>query len=384
MVKEIGYRIFAFVYYICRLFTVNNLAGNKRFFCVMTHDDGESSNVSLVISRLKKTEPGYKFSYITKTEVGSVRGFKNVRNLLSFLLIKPYLLAKSNIILLDNVFLPMAYIKVKKNVKVVQLWHGTGTIKKFGQDVNTGKLKELEKKANRNITHLIVNNTSTAKLYAKVFGISIDKVYATGLPKTDDILYRLWKSDKEGINIDKEVIYKKYKLSRDKKLILYAPTFRDENLGSETIINQVEKLSRLLPKDYILGLRLHPFVARLADTKDIKKICNLSREKDLSSLIMASDILISDYSSIIFEYCITEKPMIFFAYDLEEFSNKGRGFYEDYISYVPGPVAKSCEELIDIINKKGYSIERIRKFNKENFPNLDGKATKRIVDLIKS
>jgi CDP-ribitol ribitolphosphotransferase len=99
---------------------------------------------------------------------------------------------------------------------------------------------------------------------------------------------------------------------------------------------------------------------------------------------MASDILISDYSSIIFEYCITEKPMIFFAYDLEEFSNKGRGFYEDYISYVPGPVAKSCEELIDIINKKGYSIERIRKFNKENFPNLDGKATKRIVDLIKS
>ncbi|CUH93578.1 CDP-glycerol glycerophosphotransferase family protein [Herbinix luporum] len=384
MVKEIGYRIFAFVYYICRLFTVNNLAGNKRFFCVMTHDDGESSNVSLVISRLKKTEPGYKFSYITKTEVGSVRGFKNVRNLLSFFLIKPYLLAKSNIILLDNVFLPMAYIKVKKNVKVVQLWHGTGTIKKFGQDVNTGKLKELEKKANRNITHLIVNNTSTAKLYAKVFGISIDKVYATGLPKTDDILYRLWKSDKEGINIDKEVIYKKYKLSRDKKLILYAPTFRDENLGSETIINQVEKLSRLLPKDYILGLRLHPFVARLADAKDIKKICNLSREKDLSSLIMASDILISDYSSIIFEYCITEKPMIFFAYDLEEFSNKGRGFYEDYISYVPGPVAKSCEELIDIINKKGYSIERIRKFNKENFPNLDGKATKRIVDLIKS
>ena len=71
--------------------------------------------------------------------------------------------------------------------------------------------------------------------------------------------------------------------------------------------------------------------------------------------------------------------MIFFAYDLEEFSNKGRGFYEDYISYVPGPVAKSCEELIDIINKKGYSIERIRKFNKENFLILMGRLLRELL-----
>ena len=90
-------------------------------------------------------------------------------------------------------------------------------------------------------------------------------------------------------------------------------------------------------------------------------------------------MLITDYSSIIFEYCITEKPMIFFAYDLEEFSNHGRGFYKDYKSYVPGPVVKTSEEIIDYINKSAYSIDQIRTFNEENFPNLDGKASERII-----
>lgn len=379
MIKTVGYYVFAFVYYICRLFPVNE----NRVFCIMTHDDGESGNVRLVLKELKKLKAGYKFTGITKTEVESVKGLNNVSKFFSFFFIKPYQLARAKIILMDNIFLPMAYIRFKDNVKVVQLWHGTGTIKKFGQDVNTGRLKELEKRANGNITHLIVNNKYNARLYAKVFGIDIDRVYPVGLPKTDDILYRIWKSKKDGINHDREAIYKKYNLPRDKKLILYAPTFRDSNVDSEITLNQVEELAGLLPEDYILGLRLHPFVARLAAAKDIKNVCNLSMEKDLSSLIMASDILITDYSSIIFEYCITEKPIIFFAYDLEEFLSSGRGFYEDYVSYVPGPVVRTGMEVIDIIKENNHPIDRIREFNNKNFPNLDGMATKRIINLIK-
>ncbi|MDI9509695.1 MAG: CDP-glycerol glycerophosphotransferase family protein, partial [Bacillota bacterium] len=76
------------------------------------------------------------------------------------------------------------------------------------------------------------------------------------------------------------------------------------------------------------------------------------------------------------------KPMIFYAYDLDEFSDQGRGFYEDYINYVPGPVARTSKEVIDIIKEERYSIDRIEAFNAENFPFLDGKAASRIIDLI--
>lgn len=378
MIKAIGYYIFAFVFLICRVFTVNK----NRVFCIMTHDDGEDSNVRLVAKEVKKLNCGYEFRYVTKTETESVKGFKNVNKLLSFFFIKPYQLARSGVILMDNVFLPMAYIRVKRNVKVIQLWHGTGTIKKFGQDANTGRLKMLERRANRNISHLIVNNKKTARLYAKVFGVENDKVYPVGLPKTDDILKRLWIIYRDGINVDKEMIYNKYNLSMNKKLILYAPTFRDSNLRSETVLDHVKELAKNLPENYILGLRLHPFVARMVQRISINNVCDLSNERSLSSLIIASDLLITDYSSIVFEYCITEKPMIFFAYDLEEFLDSGRGFYKDYKSYVPGTVVKTSKEVIDIIEQENYNIDLIRCFNANNFPHLDGKSTSRIVDMI--
>ncbi len=378
MIKTIGYYIFAVVFYICRLLPINN----KKVFCIMTHDDGEDSNVSLVAKKLQKLNDSYSFSYITKTETESIRKLKNLSKLFVFFFIKPYYLARSKFILMDNVFLPMAYIRVKKNTKVIQLWHGTGTIKKFGQDVNTGRLKEQERRANRNITHLIVNNNQIAELYAKAFGIDIQKVYPIGLPKTDDILNRMRRANQDNVNIDKKSIYTKYNLPIEKKLILYAPTFRDINLGSDTVLKNVEDIAQKLPEDYILGLRLHPYVARMAKRLHKENVCDLSDERSLSELIMASDLLITDYSSIIYEYCITRKPMIFYAHDLDDFISNGRGFYNDYASNVPGPVIKSNDEVIDIISREDYSIDIIHTFISNNFPNLDGKATERIINII--
>lgn len=378
MIKVIGYHIFAFAFYIYSILPVKK----KKVLCIMTHDDGEDSNVSLVVKKLKELKDDYSFTYISKEETESVKSLKHIGRLLAFLLIKPYHLARAEIILMDNVFLPLSHIRVKKNVKVIQLWHGTGTIKKFGQDANSGELKRLERRANRNITHLIVNNRQIAKLYARAFGVDIHRVYPLGLPKTDDILDRQRKVDKDRINIDRDKIFSNYKLPKDKRLILYAPTFRDLNLGSDTILRNVEDLADMLPEDYILGLRLHPYVAGLARRLNKENVCDLSDEKSLSALIMASDLLITDYSSIIFEYCITGKPMIFYAYDLDDFISRGRGFYNDYAGYVPGPVVKDSKELIELINRGDFTTDTTKTFIMENFPMRDGKATERIIKLI--
>ncbi len=379
MLKTIGYRIFALIYQLCRILPIHK----KRVLCIVTHDDGEGSNVSLTVKALKEQEAGYSFSYITKKDTLEVKGLSSLRSLFAFFLQKPNQLARAQIILMDNIFLPFAYLRIRKGVKVIQLWHGTGTIKKFGQDVNTGKLRSLEEKANRNITHLIVNSEETRKLYAKTFGINENRVFAIGLPKTDEMLIRINRTTADGMNPDKELIYNKYAIPKNSRLILYAPTFRDQELHNPEVLTKLEDLRKGLPEDCYLGLRLHPFIAKnCLGTELPPRVCQLSFESDLTAVLMASDLLITDYSSIVFEYCLTERPMVFFAYDLEEFSDHGRGFYYNYESYVPGPVVFDAEGAATIIRENRFDQGRIKSFIESNFVYRDGNATERLLKII--
>lgn len=379
MLKSIGYRLFALVYYLCRLLPVKK----KRVLCIMTHDDGESSNVSLAVKALKELSVGYTFAYITKKETLEVKGLGSIKPLLSFFFTKPYQLSRAQTILMDNVFLPFAYLSRRRGVKVIQLWHGTGTIKKFGQDVNTGRLKELERKANRNITHLIVNSEETKKLYAKTFGIDEDRVYPIGLPKTDEVIRRIQEEEKLGLNRDKEAVYRRYAIPDHAKLVLYAPTFRDQQLDGADTLNQLFELKKGLPENYYLGLKLHPYIAEACEGIRLPQgVCQMSFDTDTNSLLMASDILITDYSSIIFEFCLTGRPMLFYAYDLKEFSNHGRGFYYEYESYVPGPVVATAEEAAAVIRENRFDADDITHFKDRNYLYPDGKATERLLQII--
>jgi CDP-ribitol ribitolphosphotransferase len=380
MMKTFGYYLFAIVYFLCKPFPIKK----KRVLCIMTHEEGEGSNVSLVARALKDLEEGYSFSYITKSDTRAVKSLSGLRTVLSFFFIKPYELARSETVLLDNVFLPFAYLRIKKGTKVMQLWHGTGTIKKFGQDFNTGKLQVLEKRANTNITHLIVNSPTMKQLYSGAFGVKEKFIYPIGLPKTDELLLRIKKAEAARMSADKEYIYHKYRIPREKKLILYAPTFRDDETQNPKLLELMKELSHKLPEEYYLGLRLHPFIAKSFEQEQLdKRICQMSFEKDLNSLLMAADILITDYSSIIFEFCLTKQPMIFYAHDYSEFSDSGRGFYYNYETYVPGPVAYSSEDVVDIIKEQDFDQYVINEFVNNNYIYTDGNATRRLIELIK-
>lgn len=381
MTKTFGYYLFALVYYLCRLIPVKK----KRVFCIVTHDDGEGSNVAIVVRALKKQDKDYTFSYLTKRETRAVKNLSGIKTLMAFFFRKPFELARAEIILMDNVFLPYAYLQRRNGTKVIQLWHGTGTIKKFGQDVNVGHLKILERKANANITHLIVNSPSIKKVYAGAFGVAEEYVYPIGLPKTDELLRRMKAAEAAGKWSDKEYIYQKYHIPADKKLILYAPTFRDNPEQNPRLIELVNEMSRELSEEYCLGLRLHPHIAGTFKAEELgSQIYQLSFEKDVNTVLLAADILITDYSSIIFEYCLTKRPMIFYAYDYLEFSDQGRGFYYNYESFVPGPVAYHCPEVVDIIRTKAFELYRIDDFIQRNYIYTDGNATERLIELMKT
>lgn len=371
--KKIGYLIFAVFFYFFRLFPRKK----NKVFCIMTHDGSDGSSVGVVVQALKQREEEYEFYFMKKTDRESVKQHK-ITKFLSFFLEKPYHLATSSVVMMDNVFLPMAYLKFSKDVKVVQLWHGTGTIKKFGQDVNTGDLKKLEKKANSTITHLVVNSEYTREQYSHAFGLEEKRIFSWGLPRTDEMF------SKDVAREKTEHFYEEFPELKGKKLVLYAPTFRDDEVNDPKLCLDLKKLMKGTDSNTVYLLKLHPFVAANFHIEGIlsDRVRNVSFYQDINTLLMVCNVLITDYSSIIFEYCVLEKPMIFYAYDLEKFSKQGRGFYESYETYVPGPVARTTEDIIQILNNNSFNFEKIVSFKKKSYQHLDGQAMTRLIKNI--
>lgn len=371
MKKKIGYLIYAIFFYIFRLFPRKK----NKVFCIMTHDGSAGSSVGVVVEALKKQTDQYEYIYMKKEDREKAKTHI-LKALYTFFLTKSYHMATSSYILMDNVFLPMAYLHFSKDVKVVQLWHGTGTIKKFGQDANVGEIKRLEYKANQKITHLIVNSDYTRHQYAQAFGVDEERVYVWGLPRTDELF------SKEIREVKVAAFYKQYPELKNKRLVLYAPTFRDQEVEHPRMMLDVNYLEEKTDEDIVYLIKLHPFVAGNYDKKDTKRCINVSSYEDINTLLFVSDLLITDYSSIIFEYSVLEKPMLFYAYDLEKFSFEGRGFYEAYESYVPGQVVTGTKEIAEIIKTEAFQFDRVRKFKKNSFAFLDGHSIERFITYI--
>ncbi|MBR0119735.1 MAG: CDP-glycerol glycerophosphotransferase family protein, partial [Eubacterium sp.] len=175
--KMLGYRLFGLTFSLFRLCPVFR---NKTFL-IATHDDSPEGNIALAAKAIKRRRPKMRFIYLRDKSEG-------LKNPFSFFFVKAFHMATSSVILLDDTFLPMAYTPISKKTRVIQLWHGTGTIKRFGPEVERGELQKLAIRGNRRITTLAVNGKRTKKQYAQAFCINPKRIRITGLPRTDLIL----------------------------------------------------------------------------------------------------------------------------------------------------------------------------------------------------
>lgn len=368
MVKKLGYYLFALCFTIFRIVPLNR---NKIFF-VATHDDSSEGNIGIVAEAVRQTMPEKKCVFLTRRD--------GIRRPFSFFFGKAFHMATAATIFLDNEFMPMAYTPISSRAKVVQLWHGTGTIKKFGQDSDKGEVARLADRANKRLTHLIVNSELTKKQYASAFGLPDERIYMLGLPRTDLIL------NKEKMQLLKEKFYEKYPALKGKRCTLYAPTFRDSEVDQPVLALDFDSFVGCMQEDEVLLLRLHPHVAErcpasvFARYKD--KIVNVSQYPGVATLLSVAERLVTDYSSIVFEYCLLDREMIFYAYDYESFQREGRDFYENYPEYVPGPVAYTQEELECLWRSHEPDRQQLERFRQQNFAYLDQKATNRLLELI--
>ena len=384
--KMLGYRLFGLTFSLFRLCPVFR---NKAFL-IATHDDSPEGNIALAAKAIKRRRPQMRFIYLRDKSEG-------LKNPFSFFFVKAFHMATSSVILLDDTFLPMAYTPISKKTRVIQLWHGTGTIKRFGPEVERGELQKLAVRGNQRITTLAVNGKRTKKQYAQAFCINPKRIRITGLPRTDLIL------NEAAMQAKKKEFYAwcRFKHPDRYRYILYAPTFRDSEVDNPRIAMDIERVMSELPEDVILMLRLHPHVAKAMVSLDLPdRVIDVSGYRGVTTLLSVADILITDYSSIIFEYVVMKKPMIFYAYDLDDFRENGRDFYEPYEDFVPGPVVRDEAGLIREINaamgeaenrdvygategaaENSRSEEITEAFISDNFKYLDGHAAERIADI---
>lgn len=288
------------------------------------------------------------------------------------------LLAGSRFIFLNDNFFPLAFMQFSPKNIVVQLWHAPGAFKKFGGSVDFKSRKILEK-ASKNTDYLIVSSSNIQDYYSEAFQIPKTKIKPLGLPRAD------YYFENHDIDDLKSKFFEKYDLSGDKKIVLYAPTFRDEEKYNNVFdYLDLEKFNQSLGDEYILALRLHPKIKKFysGEISSKGKYIDCSDYSSEQELLLISDILITDYSSIMIEFALLNKPIIFFTYDFESYLTEERGFYFDFKSTVPGPVVYDSNQLIDVIKSNSFDENKISEFVKTQFNEMDGQSSKRVVDYL--
>ena len=282
------------------------------------------------------------------------------------------------------------YITKRKSTTFLQTWHGT-PLKKMLYDIENiqgrddGYIRRVEQAKNQ-WSYLLSQSPYATEKFRSAFRYK-GPILELGYSRNDILVNNAHNLD----YINK--IKNKLKIPKDKKIILYAPTFRDNakkvgnkftmdlKINFDTFINKI-------PEDHILLLRLHVLVKQ--NQKSIEKynhrIFDVSDYPDIQELFLISNILITDYSSVFFDYANLRRPILFYAYDLEEYRNNLRGFYMDYDNDLPGPIIKTEKQLYHAINNiERYDLAYKNKyitFIKKYLPKDDGMATKRIVDHV--
>lgn len=363
-------KVFRLLY---RFFCLFSIKENKILFASDSRED-MSGNFGFVYEEMLRRNLDFDVHFMLKNNIKERKSFGEIVRL-------AYDLATSKFIMLDD-FYPMVYpLKIRKNAELVQLWHAVGAFKTFGfSRIGLPGGPSPRSKNHRNYTKVIVSSHHIAKYYAEGFGIDEEKVIPTGIPRTDIFF------DEQYQHKVKNELYEQYPYLRDKTVIMFAPTFRGNGQQSAHFPMEsldLEKLYHALKDEYVFIYKIHPFVKNDINIpyEYSDFFYDFSDYREINDLLFATDILITDYSSVCFEFALLNRPMLFFAYDVEKYV-QSRDFYFDYHSFIPGPLVKSTDEMIRAIEQKDFKMEKIQPFVNYFFDHTDGGSSKRVVDEI--
>lgn len=260
----------------------------------------------------------------------------------------------------------------KKQTIYLNTWHGT-PLKLIGNAVSGRKDFDFS-----SVDIFCTAGKYEDEIYKRDFNVLEDNLLLSGLPRNDE----LYNVSDEQIETYKKVL----NIPIDKKIILYAPTWRDStDRGKSYSIKppiNIDYWKKKLQDEYVLLLRTHAYTNDVLGVKFDEFVRDLSSYPDINQLLIISDILISDYSATIFDYSILERPIICFGYDYDEYK-KDRGFYFDLDEEIPNGVLRTQESVMEKILALDYKneCEKTKRF-KNKYLNVGGNATVQCIDLL--
>lgn len=271
-------------------------------------------------------------------------------------------------------------IASKKDVKLVQLWHANGAFKTFGYSRLGKPAAPLLSGENHKIyDYSFVSSEYVAHHYAEAFAIPEKNVIATGIPKTDQFF------SSEYIKGIQTKVFNEYpRLNDFEEIILFGPTFRGG--GPKTAYFPFHKLKLQDIAEYcrennaVFIIKAHFLVKNKFEIPEVYSdvILDFTEYREINDLLCVSDVLITDYSSTVYEASILNIPMVFYAFDQEEYISS-RGFYEEYEEFVPGKIVNNFNQLIAVLKEKNYEHEKVEIFKNKNFDFSDGQSSSRIL-----
>lgn len=282
------------------------------------------------------------------------------------------------------------YITRRRGGVYLQTWHGT-PLKRMLHDLDqvvgrdSGYLDRVSQ-ATAQWSHLISPSPYASEAFRSAFRFR-GEMLETGYPRNDILL-------RDGAAQLREHVRAELGVSADQQVLLYAPTFRDDQkIGARFSFEMPFDLSRFAVEfgpDTVLLLRMHQLVStELIIPSDAQQcVRDMSSYADIARLYLAADCLITDYSSVLFDFAITGKPLVFYPYDLDQYRDAIRGFYLDYEADLPGPIARTEDELFAALRTladpaaRAGMRSRVADFARRFAPFDDGHATERVVDAI--
>ena len=284
------------------------------------------------------------------------------------------------------------YLVKKRGVTYIQTWHGT-PLKKLALDMDSVSMagttdlatyKENFRKNTRTWDYLVSQNPYSTEIFRRCFDLH-KEILEIGYPRCDVLFSKNNPDDIRDIKTSLGI-------PLDKRVLLYAPTWRDDSFYGKGHYKfesplDIALLQRELGKHCVLLVKYHYLVADQIDWSPYEGfVYNFSRANDIAPLYLIADAMITDYSSVMFDYSILNRPMYFFCYDLEKYRDELRGFYFDFEKKAPGPLVTTTRELLNAMALESQDLFRERReaFRETFVSKETGTASDQIVDLITS
>ncbi|MBH9966633.1 CDP-glycerol glycerophosphotransferase family protein [Bacillus enclensis] len=344
-----------------------------------------SCNPRAIYEYLKENHPEYKLVWSVDKRYAADFEEKNLPYIERFSVKWLFHMARARY-WVSNSRLPL-WIPKPAHTIYLQTWHGT-PLKKLAMDMeevhmpgtNTEKYKRNFYNESRNWDYLISPNAYSTEIFKRAFQFDKEMI-ESGYPRNDYLLHH---NNEETIKQVKE----RLNLPLDKKILLYAPTWRDNEFYGKgrykfDIKLDLEKMREELGDEYIIILRMHYLISESLDLSPFEGFAyNYSHHEDIRELYLISDQLITDYSSVFFDYANLKRPMIFFAYDIASYRDQLRGFYFDFENEAPGPIVKTTDQVIEQVKHLDKNSLNYQDFHQTFCYLEDGRASERVVKAV--